>query len=474
MVLPGQALPESFLPLSSSNSDGKGSEYTKTLNLFFDQLVIPDIKPDANQLFDNHYRLQAYMKEEVESTPPNFKYLTKNNYDKLPLEKMPVVMVPDSGCDCREEDGCQEQCYNRLMRVECCDMKTSGRDEMICRVGKQYCSNRAIQKKQYIRSKIFKEGNMGLGLKSLEFVPKGRLVIEYMGEIIDEEEMQRRLTSQRTLTPNDKEYYVMELANGIYVDGKYEGNVSRFINHSCDPNCELQRWNIRGKIHIGIFAIRDILPGEPLSYDYQFDTQEEDVFKCYCGTTKCRGTMAPNKKDRLAKLVQDNKLTKDMRQKLIQAGMNKEKKVTEEAKIEDEWSRSYTGRCIPGDDIHEMKLGPVQNTFQFAKYNALFLVRNVLKSTDFLARKEMLHKKYLSKQNGSSSSSSQARRGGTSSGEGNHISSSRGSNSKSKNVVSSTTPSASTEAGTSRISGRNGKRSRATMDDSEVDHSADA
>jgi histone-lysine N-methyltransferase SETD2 len=45
---------------------------------------------------------------------------------------------------------------------------------------------------------------------------------------------------------------------GFYVDGKKKGNYSRFINHSCDPNCQLERWVVRGRMRIGIFAIRDI------------------------------------------------------------------------------------------------------------------------------------------------------------------------------------------------------------------------
>jgi hypothetical protein len=51
--------------------------------------------------------------------------------------------------------------------------------------------------------------------------------------------LQRRMLMQRQLTPNDHDFYIMEIENGFYVDGKHKGNQSRFINHSCDPNCEL-------------------------------------------------------------------------------------------------------------------------------------------------------------------------------------------------------------------------------------------
>jgi SET domain-containing protein len=64
----------------------------------------------------------------------------------------------------------------------------------------------------------------------------------------------------------------MELSPGLYVDAKTKGGWSRLINHSCEPNCELQRWNVAGLLRIGIFAIRDIAQHESLSYDYQVST----------------------------------------------------------------------------------------------------------------------------------------------------------------------------------------------------------
>ena len=59
------------------------------------------------------------------------------------------------------------------------------------------------------------------------------------------------MNNQRTFSPRDHDFYIMELHAGVFVDGKHKGNLSRFINHSCDPNCELVRWNVKGKIRIG-------------------------------------------------------------------------------------------------------------------------------------------------------------------------------------------------------------------------------
>ncbi|CAB9523077.1 36 and H4 lysine-20 specific [Seminavis robusta] len=83
----------------------------------------------------------------------------------------------------------------------------------------------------------------------------------------------------------------MCLSSGWYVDARETANMARFINHSCDPNCILWRFNVGGYMRDGIFALRDIQPGEFLSYDYHFDTKQGDKFVCRCGSKNCRGTM---------------------------------------------------------------------------------------------------------------------------------------------------------------------------------------
>ena len=72
--------------------------------------------------------------------------------------------------------------------------------------------------------------------------------------------MRSRMLKQRTYHPRDHDFFIMELEHGVYVDAKMKGNLSRFINHSCEPNCELVRWNVKGRIRIGIFAVHDIAP----------------------------------------------------------------------------------------------------------------------------------------------------------------------------------------------------------------------
>jgi len=98
-----------------------------------------------------------------------------------------------------------------------------------------------------------KKSRTGLGLFAAEAIKKDEFLIEYTGEIISTEEADRRGGE-----------YLFEISSRRTVDGKGRGNIARYINHSCDPNCETEIRN--GRIYV--FAIRDIEPGEELTYDY--------------------------------------------------------------------------------------------------------------------------------------------------------------------------------------------------------------
>lgn len=65
--------------------------------------------------------------------------------------------------------------------------------------------------------------------------------------------------------------------------------MSRFFNHSCDPNCETQKWTVNGELRIGFFTRRPVQPNEELTFDYQFQTVGKKSQKCYCGSQNCRG-----------------------------------------------------------------------------------------------------------------------------------------------------------------------------------------
>jgi len=81
----------------------------------------------------------------------------------------------------------------------------------------------------------------------------------------------------------------MKIENNEVIDPTYSGNVARFINHSCDPNCETRKWTVLNEICVGIFAIKEIQENEEITFDYQFDFFKTQFCRCYCGTSKCLG-----------------------------------------------------------------------------------------------------------------------------------------------------------------------------------------
>jgi hypothetical protein len=87
--------------LAITTKEDESNHRLNIIPLFYDQLTITDEYPSTSDLYGNHYRLPYYMKEEIENTPQNFKLISKNNYDLIVPEKMPSLIVPDYGCECR-------------------------------------------------------------------------------------------------------------------------------------------------------------------------------------------------------------------------------------------------------------------------------------------------------------------------------------------------------------------------------------
>lgn len=83
--------------------------------------------------------------------------------------------------------------------------------------------------------------------------------MEYVGEVICDEECKRRRSEMEE--KGDTNFYFLSIDKHRVIDAKRAGNKSRFMNHSCDPNCELQKWIINGATRIGLFAVREIALG---------------------------------------------------------------------------------------------------------------------------------------------------------------------------------------------------------------------
>lgn len=111
--------------------------------------------------------------------------------------------------------------------------------------------------------------------------------MQYVGDVfyVDSDIGKKRIEMYKNSTCT----YMMRTENGEVIDPTTHGNIARFINHSCDPNCVTRKWTVLGETSVGIFALRDIEEDEELSFDYQFDTFKTPFTRCYCGTSKCKG-----------------------------------------------------------------------------------------------------------------------------------------------------------------------------------------
>lgn len=127
----------------------------------------------------------------------------------------------------------------------------------------------------------------GRGVYATEDIPSGEKIIEYVGELIDKKESERRALAQhaKALESGDAAVYIFTLTEKLDIDGDVPWNTARLINHSCDPNCEA--W-IHGK-RIFIHALRNITAGEELTFDYAFDVECYEDHPCLCGRDGCVG-----------------------------------------------------------------------------------------------------------------------------------------------------------------------------------------
>lgn len=140
----------------------------------------------------------------------------------------------------------------------------------------------------------------GTGVYAARKIPAGTRIFEYVGEIISADEADRR----HPVNPDDPFHtFFFALGNGTVIDGNVGGNDAKWINHSCEPNCETEESD---DFRVFIVALRDISRGEELYYDYGLVLDErltktvKEQYRCLCGTPSCRGTMLALKKRRPA------------------------------------------------------------------------------------------------------------------------------------------------------------------------------
>ncbi|KAH7113527.1 hypothetical protein EDB81DRAFT_670149 [Dactylonectria macrodidyma] len=185
----------------------------------------------------------------------------------------------EGNCTCKPEDGCGKDCESRLIMFEC--------NDRTCGIG-DYCTNRRTahfrQDKIHETLEIREVENQGYGIASKCCLPSGSMVMEYIGEVITEVE---RMSRWQEYT-DKKLFYVLSLTGGLYIDATRKGNWARFANHSCEPNCRIERIVVDGEPRIIFVTVKGISPEDQITIPYDFDASSNPQV-CKCGEKSCTG-----------------------------------------------------------------------------------------------------------------------------------------------------------------------------------------
>jgi SET domain-containing protein len=119
----------------------------------------------------------------------------------------------------------------------------------------------------------------GIGGFARVDIRRGKRLIEYIGPRISKADAQAELQKQNA--------YIFILNETTDIDGSVEWNLARFLNHSCNPNCEADIVHDR----VWLYALRNIRAGEELTYNYSYDIEDYADRPCYCGAHNCVGYM---------------------------------------------------------------------------------------------------------------------------------------------------------------------------------------
>ncbi|XP_064210555.1 histone-lysine N-methyltransferase EHMT1a [Anguilla rostrata] len=156
------------------------------------------------------------------------------------------------------------------------------------------CKNRVVQNGLRTCLQLYRTRKMGWGVRALQDIPQGTFVCEYVGEIISNAEGDARENDSYLFSLDSK-------VGGLYcIDARFYGNISRFINHMCEPNLvPIRVFTIHQDLHVPhvtFFACRNISAGDELGFDYgdYFWKIKSKYFSCQCGSLKCRHNEATN------------------------------------------------------------------------------------------------------------------------------------------------------------------------------------
>jgi hypothetical protein len=187
---------------------------------------------------------------------------------------------------------------------------------------------------------------------------------------------------QETLYANLKHSYFLNVNSNEVIDATQRGNESRFLNHSCDPNAESQKWHVGREVRVGFFSLRDIKAGEEIVFDYDFQRIGRKRQRCYCGAANCRGVIEPAARKTKAKTEEE---LESERQKKREEKMRLAKQ-TEELHYKE--ACAYASKWVSASGASSRLVRQLVPFLGRDNPRQLFLRRNIEKGIERLRKEE--------------------------------------------------------------------------------------
>ena len=215
-----------------------------------------------------------------------FEEIQDNVY--VSVEKPIYKVTAFDQCSCSKRGyRCEnDMCENRCAKCEC--------SSDACPCG-QECQNQKLQRRDNADVYVFDAGAAGKGLKTACDLEPNTFIMEYVGEVIDWPEYCTRDEKYKEEGLIHRYFLLLDSDQGtddenIYIDSQKKANRTRYINHSCDPNCHMEKWNVGKEFRMAVYTKKRIPKDSELTFDYKWESMgSEPQIKCYCGSQNCRG-----------------------------------------------------------------------------------------------------------------------------------------------------------------------------------------